>query len=395
MRFILPVMRSFTAWPIFRTFRGEIPIEEPMSKIIYRPEDLKSYAVRFFVLHGVTEDDARIAAEILVSADQRGVDSHGMIRLDTYYGSRLRAGLIDPKAPLKVLRETLTSVAYDAGTGLGQVAGYNAMMRTIEKARDVGLAMATVRNSNHYGIAGYYAMMALPEDMIGISFTNSQPLVAPTYGSKAILGTNPIAVAAPAGHNRPYVLDMATSIVPIGRITVYQKAGKPIPEGWGINHEGQVTTDPNEVLMGGALMALGGTDIMRGYKGYGLSLLVDIFSGVLSGASTGKHVGHSGENMPADVGHFFAAIRIDAFRPVEEFKQDMDALLDELKNAPKAIGHDRIYIHGEKEFEMFERCEREGIPMMAEVVAALKKTGEQVGLPFDLTPVGEVQEPQP
>lgn len=361
-----------------------------MSKIIFRVEALKEYVVRFFCHHGVPEEDAKIAAEILVSADLRGVDSHGVIRLDTYYGTRLRAGKLDPRAPLKVLRETLTTVAYDAGTGLGQVAGYRAMQRCIEKAREAGISMATVRNSNHYGIAGYYAMMALPHDMIGISFTNSQPLVAPTYGRTAILGTNPIAVAAPAGHNRPYVLDMATSIVPIGRITVYQKAGKEIPEGWGINKDGLITTDPGEVLQGGALMALGGSDIMRGYKGYGLSLLVDIFSGILSGSSFGKDVGHAKDGLPADVGHFFAAVRIDAFRPLDEFTRDMDALLDQLKNAPKAVGQERIYIHGEKEFELYDRHMEAGVPLMPEVVEMLRQTGEKTGVPFDIEALGEL-----
>lgn len=361
-----------------------------MSKLIFRAEDIKNYAVRFFMNYGVPEDDARIAADILVSADMRGVDSHGVIRLDTYYGSRLRAGLMNPITPLTVLRETPTTLALDAGAGLGQVAGYHAMQRAVEKAREIGLAMVTVRNSNHYGIAGYYAMMALPHDMIGISFTNSQPLVAPTYGRSAILGTNPIAVAAPAGTNRPYVLDMATSIVPIGRVTVYQKAGKPIPEGWGVDSEGVITTDPNAVLKGGALLALGGSDIMRGYKGYGLSLLVDIFSGVLSGSSTGKSVGYPGENKPADVGHFFAAVKIEAFRDIVDFKRDMDNLLDQLKNAPKAAGQERIYIHGEKEFELYDRYQREGVPLMAEVVNGLRKTGEEVGLPFDLEPLGEL-----
>jgi L-2-hydroxycarboxylate dehydrogenase (NAD+) len=360
-----------------------------MSKRIYRAEDLTEYAVKFFVRHGVSEQDARIAAEILISADMRGVDSHGIIRLDTYYGSRLRRGLIDPTTPLTVLRETATTLALDAGSGLGQVAGHAAMQRAIEKAREVGLAMVTVRNSNHYGIAGHYAMMALPHDMIGISFTNSQPLVAPTYGRTAVLGTNPIAVAAPAGHNRPYVLDMATSIVPIGRITVYHKAGREIPDGWGIDSTGQITTDPAAVLQGGALLALGGSDVMRGYKGYGLSLLVDIFSGVLSGASTGGKVGHPGENVPADVGHFFAAVRVDAFRDLQDFTRDMDALLDQLKNAPRAVGQERIYIHGEKEFELYERYAAQGVPLMVEVVNGLREVGESVGVPFDLEPLGE------
>jgi LDH2 family malate/lactate/ureidoglycolate dehydrogenase len=361
-----------------------------MSRIIFRAEDIKDYAVRFFVRHGVSEEDARIASEILVSADMRGVDSHGVIRLDTYYGSRLRSGLMNPATPITVLRETPSSLALDAGAGLGQVAGYHAMQRAIAKARDVGLAMVTVRNSNHYGIAGYYAMMALEHNMIGLSFTNSQPLVAPTYGSSAILGTNPIAVAAPAGRNRPYVLDMATSIVPIGRVTVYSKAGKPIPEGWGVDSEGMITTDPDAVLHGGALLALGGSDIMRGYKGYGLSLMVDIFSGVLSGASTGKTVGHPGEKVPADVGHFFAAVNIEAFRDLEDFQRDMDDLLEQLKEAPKAAGQERIYIHGEKEFELFDRYQKEGVPLMTEVVRGLRETGDLVGVPFDLEPLGEL-----
>lgn len=362
-----------------------------MKKIIFQAEDLKRYVIRFLTHYDVSEEDARIAAEILIAADLRGVDSHGIIRLDTYYGSRLRAGLIDPKTPLTVVHETPAALSLDAGTGLGQVAGYRAMQRCIEKAQTVGLSMATVRNSNHYGIAGYYAMMALPYDMIGISFTNSQPLVAPTYGRSAILGTNPMAVAAPAGHNRPYVLDMATSIVPIGRVTVYQKTGRPIPEGWGINAEGQITTDPNAVLQGGALLALGGSDVMRGYKGYGLSLMVDIFCGILAGASFGRHVGHPKEALPADVGHFFAAIQIDAFRDRKDFIEDMDRMLDELKNSPKAVDQERIYIHGEKEFELAERYIKEGVPIYEEVVNGLKDTGEKVGIPFDVLPSGEIE----
>jgi L-2-hydroxycarboxylate dehydrogenase (NAD+) len=361
-----------------------------MGKYLYPVADVRDYVVRFFTKHNLPEDDARTVADVLLSADLRGVDSHGVIRLDTYYGSRLRRGLIDPRPTITVLQETPATVALDGGAAMGQVVANQAMQRAIEKARQVGVGMATVRNSNHYGIAGYYAMMALPHDMIGISYTNSQPLVAPTYGRTAFLGTNPIAVAVPAGAQRPYVLDMATSIVPIGRVTVYQKAGKSIPEGWGIDQDGRVTTDPNAVLQGGALMPLGGTDLLRGYKGYGLALLVDIFAGVLAGASTGPAVGHRNRDVPADVGHYFAAIRVDAFRPVDEFKAHMDRLIQELKDAPKAVGQERIYIHGEKEFERAEKYEKEGVPIMAEVVEALKASGGQVGVPFDLTPIGQL-----
>ena len=361
-----------------------------MAKYVYKVGDVRDYVVKFFVKHNLPEEDARIVADVLLSADLRGVDSHGVIRLDTYYGSRLRRGLIDPRPTIRVISETLATVALDAGAAMGHVVGHQAMERAIQKAREVGVGMATVRNSNHYGIAGYYAMMALPHDMIGISYTNSQPLVAPTYGRTPFLGTNPIAVAVPAGTNKPYVLDMATSIVPIGRVTVYQKAGKSIPEGWGIDKDGQVTTDPTAVIKGGALMPLGGIDLMRGYKGYGLALLVDIFSGVLAGASTGPEVGHPNQNVPADVGHYFAAIRIDAFRPVDEFKAHMDRLIQELKDAPKAVDQERIYIHGEKEFELAEKYEREGVPIMVEVVEALKASGKEAGVPFDLEPLGKI-----
>jgi len=359
---------------------------------IYKPEDLYDFMVRFFVKLGVPQDRAEITAEVLQAADLRGVNSHGMIRLHTYYGSRLQKGLIDPLAEPEIIRESVASLTIDGKNGLGQVVAKKAMKACIKKAENSGIAMVTVNNSNHYGIAGYYAMMALEHDMIGISLTNAQPLVAPTYGRKRLLGTNPIAVAAPALTHRPYVLDMATSIVPIGKVTVYQKAGEEIPSGWGMDATGQITTDPSQVLNGGALFALGGSDLMRGYKGYGLALLVDILSGVLSGAAFGENVGKSGQNQAANVGHFFAAMRLDAFRDPQEFKQDLDALFDQLIQAEKAVGEDRIYIHGEKEFELTEQYQKHGIPLMEEVVKNLQEAGESIGVPFDLNPTGEIEE---
>lgn len=358
--------------------------------LVFRVEDLRSYVEAFFKKFDTSQEDAAIAADILISADLRGISSHGIIRLHTYYGDRLVKKQINPHAPLTVVRETPNSLLLDGENGLGQLVGYRSMTRCIEKANQAGLAMVTVRNSNHYGIAGYYAMMALKENMIGISLTNSQPLVAPTYGKSAILGTNPIAVAVPAGSERPYVLDMATSIVPIGRITVYEKAGKEIPTGWGIDGNGNVTNDPTRVLNGGALMPLGGTDILAGYKGYGLSLLVDILCGVLSGASFGVDVGHPSENRGANVGHFFAAFRVDNFRPLVDFQQDMDRLIRQLKDAPKAEGQERIYIHGEKEFIKSELYQKEGIPLLPEVIKSLVEAGKKVGLVFDLQSSGEL-----
>ena len=356
--------------------------------LAYPVEALKDYVVRFFRAMNVPEIDARIAADVLLSADLRGVNSHGVIRLHTYYGDRLQKGQVDPNSPLKTLKESPATLALDGGNGLGQVVAYRAMSRCIEMADNAGLAVTTVRNSNHFGIAGYYAMMALPQDMIGISLTNSRPLVAPTFGLKPALGTNPIAVAIPAGKEKPYVLDMATSIVPIGRVSVYQKAGEKIPRGWGINMNGEMTEDPAEVIDDGALLPLGGPAELRGYKGYGLSLLVDLLSGVLAGAAFGNDVGKPSEDRHADVGHFFAAIKIENFRPVDLFKKDMDDYIRTLKATPRLPGQERIYIHGEKEFELAEKYLKDGVPLMVEVVESLKKAGDAAGVPFDLEPVG-------
>jgi len=355
--------------------------------IAFKAEDLKDYVVRFLSAMDVPEIDARIAADVLISADLRGINSHGVIRLHSYYGNGLRRKQIDPLSPLKVINESSATLALDGGNGLGQVVAYRAMSRCIKMADEAGIAITTVRNSNHFGIAGYYAMMALQEDMIGISLTNSQPLVAPTFGRQRAIGTNPIAVAVPAGEERPYVLDMATSIVPVGKVAVYQKADQPIPKGWGINQRGDLTSDPSEVINSGALLPLGGTAELRGYKGYGLSLLVDLLSGVLAGSAYGAGVGHPSDDRNADVGHFFAAIKIENFRPLNYFKADMDDYIRALKGSPKLPGQERIFIHGEKEFELQEKYLREGIPLMVEVVESLKIAGKQAGVPFDLNPI--------
>jgi LDH2 family malate/lactate/ureidoglycolate dehydrogenase len=359
-----------------------------VAKLLFKADELEQYMVEFFCKLNVPLRDAQRSAEILLAADLHGISSHGIIRLHTYYGSRLKKNQMKAETQVSVKNETPATLALDAGNGMGQVAGTYAMQRCIEKAKTSGVCFATVSNSNHYGIAGYYAKMALSEDMIGMSFTNSQPLVAPTFGRTAMMGTNPIAVAAPTKNEPPYILDMATSIVPIGRISVYDKSNEAIPAGWGVNAKGNITTDPKEVLDGGALMPLGGPDIMRGYKGYGLAVMVDIFSGVLAGAAFGPHVGRPATNQDsANVGHFFAAINISFFRDVNEFKKDMDEMIHLLKNAPKAENKDRIFIHGEKELESAKKYRLEGVPLLQTVVASLQEAGDEVGVPFNLQPV--------
>jgi L-2-hydroxycarboxylate dehydrogenase (NAD+) len=349
----------------------------------YRPEDLERYVECFLNKLGVPLPDAQTSARILVAADLRGISSHGVIRLHTYYGSRIQKGLIDPLTPLIPVYETAATATLDAGNGLGMVAASRAMERCIQMTRQANVAIVSVRNSNHFGIAGYYAMMALKENQIGISLTNAQPLVAPTYGRTAMLGTNPIAVAIPCAGRLPFVLDMATSIVPIGKITVHEKAGQPVPLGWGMDASGKMTENPSEILKGGALSPLGGSDILRGYKGYDLAVVVDILSGILSGSGFGVTTDPKGK--PARIGHFFMAINIGAFRPLEDFKRDMAALMTELQNAPKAEGQTRIYLAGEKEFEQEAENRARGVPLLDEVVKGLDQAGREVGVPFELT----------
>lgn len=356
-------------------------------------EPLKDFCVRVFTTMGVPEEDAHITADVLVTADLRGIDSHGVARLRRYVDG-LRSGMMVARPEVKVVTETPATALIDAGAGLGQPVSYRAMKKAIQKALDVGAGFVTVRNSNHYGIAGYYAMMALEHNCIGISMTNAAVLVVPTFGRDAMLGTNPIAVAAPAGEERPFVLDMATSTVPRGKLEVYHRLEKPIPLGWATDETGQPTADPGRVLenfkkrAGGGLLPLGGAgELLGGHKGYGLVLWVDIFCAVLSGAAYADLVypkTPDGKPLPSEIGHFFGAWRIDAFRPLEEFKAAMDDLQRRLKSAPKAEGQARIYIHGEKEYEEAERRSREGIPLNPKVAADLRAIAEELGVEYSL-----------
>jgi LDH2 family malate/lactate/ureidoglycolate dehydrogenase len=352
-------------------------------------EPLKGFCVQVFQKMGVPEEDARITADVLVAADLRGIDSHGVARLRRYVNG-LRDRVMVARPQVQVVTETPATALIDAGAGLGQPVAYRAMQKAIQKARDYGAGFVTVRNSNHYGIAGYYAMMALEHDCIGISMTNADVLVVPTFGRNAMLGTNPIAVAAPAGAERPFVLDMATSTVPRGKLEVYSRLGKPMPMGWATDERGVATDDAGRVLenfkrrAGGGLLPLGGAgELLGGHKGYGLALWVDVFCALLSGAAYADLVypkSPDGKPLPSDIGHFFGAWRVDGFRPVDEFKAAMDDLQRRLKDGPRAEGATRIYVHGEKEYEEAERRSRAGIPLNPKVAADLRAIGEEVGV---------------
>ena len=361
--------------------------------LLVQEKDLTEFCLRVFRKLGVPEEDARITSEVLVIADLRGIGSHGVARLRRYVDG-LRTGMMVTHPEVKVVRETPATALIDAGAGLGQPVSHQAMLKAIQKATEAGAGFVTVRNSNHYGIAGYYAMMALEHDCIGMSMTNADVLVVPTFGRDARLGTNPIAVAAPANRERPFVMDMATSTVPRGKLEVYDRLGKPLPAGWATDERGVGTDDAHRVLenfkqrAGGGLLPLGGEgELFSGHKGYGLALWVDVFCAVLSGAAYATLVypkTPDGKPLPANLGHFFGAWRVDAFRPADEFKADMDDLQKLLKNTPKAEGQDRIYIHGEKEYEMTERYRRQGIPLNPKVADDLKAIAGEVGVKWTL-----------
>ena len=360
---------------------------------VVQAEPLVIFCQRAFQAVGVPHEDAVITADVLVAANLRGIDSHGVARLRRYVDG-LRQGVMRPRPEVKILHQTPLAALVDGGGGLGQPIGVRAMRLAIAKAETHGAGFVAVRNSNHYGIAGYYALMALEHDLIGLSLTNSGSYVVPTFGREAILGTNPISVAVPTGRERPFVLDMSTAVITLGTLEVYQRRGQELLAGWAINARGELTTSAAEVLhnlanrVGGGIMPLGGMgEEHGGHKGYGLALLVDILCGVLPGAGYLDHIylkDEAGHPLPANVGHFFGALRIDTFRPLADFQATMDAFIQRVRSSAKAKGQSRIFIHGEKEFEMAEERRREGIPLGPQVVASLREIATELDVEFDL-----------
>jgi LDH2 family malate/lactate/ureidoglycolate dehydrogenase len=346
---------------------------------------LKDFCVQAFQKAGVAKEDACITADILVAADLRGVTSHGVAQLRRYVEG-LFAGTIAAHPDERVLNETPVMAVIDAGSGMGQAVSYRAMQMAIQKARKSGIGFVSVRNSNHHGMLGYYAMMALPYDCIGLTMTNASTKVVPTFGLNAILGTNPLSIAAPAGKQHPFVLDMATSAVAFGKIETADRLGKPIPEGWAIDMNGNPAIDSHKTVdefkrnLGGGLLPLGGAgELFGGHKGYGLAMSVEIFTALLSGSAISPLTypkTPEGKQLPANVGHFFGAWKIDCFQPIEEFKATMDNYQQMLKNTPKVNGQERIYIPGEKEYEAAEKNMREGIPIYDKVEADLRKLAQ-------------------
>lgn len=354
---------------------------------------LTDFVYRVFCALDVPEADARVAAEATVAADLRGVFSHGVAHLRRYLKG-MQDGIILPRPEVRVIVETPVSATIDGGSGLGHPVAFHAMQRAIQKARDYGAGFVAVRKSNHYGIAAYYAMLALEHDCIGMAMTNGSAVVLPTFGRTPMLGTNPIAVAVPAGRERPYVLDMATSTVALGKVEIAERLEQLIPAGWATDETGHITQDPRVVVRnyrdrgGGGLLPLGGEgELYGGHKGYGLALWVDVFSALLSGAASANLTyprRADGKSLFPGIGHFFGAWRLDAFRPPAEFKAAMDDTLQRLRTSPKASGQSRIYIHGEKAFEADERHRREGVPVNGRVYTDLAAIARELGVRFGL-----------
>ncbi|OUJ75227.1 malate dehydrogenase [Hymenobacter crusticola] len=351
--------------------------------MIFPYNQLFTFTESVFKSIGCPDDDATLATESLLAADLRGIDSHGVARLIGYV--RLwEAGRINPTPRVGVVYETPSTAVVDGDGGLGLVVAPKAMNVALEKARVAGTGWVSVKNSNHFGIAGYHAMKALAHDMIGMAMTNASPLVAPTYSLDRLLGTNPIAVAVPAGEQPDFVADFATTTAANGKLEILQRKQLPAPDGWIQDKNGQGSTNPNELKEGGALLPLGGET--GSHKGYCLGSIVDIFSAVLSGANYGPWVPPFVAFLqpPADpigqgIGHFFGAMRIDAFRPAAEFKAHMDNWISTFRNA-RAVEGKQVLIPGDPEREISATRLIEGIPLLDPVVKDLETVGQKFGL---------------
>lgn len=349
-------------------------------------QQLHTFSKKIFSTIGCNERDAETAATVLLSADLRGVDSHGVARLGGYV--RLwEIKRVNACAGAIIIHETPGTAVVDGNEGLGLVIAPFAMKIAIEKATLVGTGWVSVQNSSHFGIAGYHAMMALPHDMIGIAMTNASPLVAPTFSKERLLGTNPLAVAIPAGTEPPFVADFATTTAANGKLEILQRKNQPAPNGWVQTKDGAPSNNAHELKEGGALLPLGGDREHGSHKGYMLGSIVDIFSGVLSGANFGPWVPPfpaylpMPESMPGKgIGHFFGAIRIDAFRKAADFKSDMDTWIQRFRNAEPVNGFEKVLIPGDPEREMEQERMEHGIPLLREVVDGLEKLGKKYSI---------------
>lgn len=350
------------------------------------PSALRDFTRNIFLSMGCNADDAALATDVLLLADLRGVDSHGVARL-TGYVRLWENKRINTRPNITIVHETPTTATVDGDAGLGLVVAPFAMNLAIKKAGQYGSGWVAVRNSNHFGIAGYHALMAAEKDMIGFAMTNASPLVAPTFSNERLLGTNPMCYAFPAGKYPPVIMDMATSAAANGKLEIAQRRGKQVPEGWIQDADGKYTTDPHALKHGGSLLPLGSDYEHGSHKGFGLSATVDILSAVLSGANYGPWVPPfvAFLDPPADpvglgIGHFVGAMRVDGFRPVDDFKNHLDNWIARFKSASTIDPNQKVVIPGEPEMEAMADREKNGIPLVEAVVNDLNELAVRFGM---------------
>ena len=356
---------------------------------MYTYDYLKEFTKNVFIKMGCSEEHAEITTKVFMTAEIRGLPSHGMIRIKDYF-QLWEANRINTKPNIKIVHESPSTAVVDGDGAIGMIAATKSMEIAIEKSEKCGSGWVSTRNSNHYGIAGYYAMMALAKDMIGMSMTNANPLVAPVGSVSKMMGTNPIAVAVPAGKYKPYVADFATTPIARGKLAVAEKKGEKVQFGYVQDKDGNPTDDPSILKQGGSMVTLGGDYAHGSHKGYCMSTIVDIFSCVLSGANFGPFCPPSVAYLPVldkkvgeGTGHFFGAMRIDSFQPADHFKEMMDKWIETYKSAKPAKGVDRVLIPGELEFEKEEKILKEGIHVIPAIAKDMKEIAEKLKIDFD------------
>lgn len=340
------------------------------------PDALRDFVTRLFVGNGLSAQDAATVADCLVTANLRGTDTHGVFRVPTYL-ERLRAGIATPTPNIRVKRVAHSAAHVDGDNGMGAVVGSRAMAEAIDIAKETGIGLVSVFHSTHYGAAAYLVLKALAEDLIAMVFTNASPALPPWGGRAPFFGTSPLAVAVPSGREHPFVLDMAMSVLARGNVYLAAQSGASIPEGLALDSEGRPTTDPKALIEGGTMLPFGGV------KGAALSMLMDIFGGVLSGAAFAGRVGnpHMDFERAQDVGHFIVCFRPDLFMPMAAFKQRMDELVIRTKAQPLAEGFDEILVPGERESRSARERSARGIPLRPDVLSALDAEAERLGVP--------------
>ncbi len=350
---------------------------------------LENFTRTIFEKMGCSPEDAQMATDVFIRAELRGYASHGMIRIKDYF-QLWKANRINVTPNVRVVHESPSTAVVDGDGAIGMIASTKSMQIAIEKAKKAGSGWVSTKNSNHYGFAAYYSMMALEHDMIGVSLTIANPLVAPTFSVEPMLGTNPISVSVPAGKHPPFVSDFSTTPIARGKLAIAAKKGEKIPLGWVQDADGMPSDDPDIITRGGSMVTLGGTPEHGSHKGYALSAIVDILSAVLSGANFGPFCPPSLAYLPVKdekvgegTGHFFGAMRIDGFQKPEEFKARMDKWIETFRNAKPAKGRERVLIPGDIERANEERIRKEGISVLPAIQKELKEIATELGIGFD------------